>query len=599
MTMVYLGAMLAVLLGPCAALYACLGLKAERTLPFSVCAQALFLYGSGLFLPFSWGVYALCATALACWAAFLFKTRSLRRIAGFFSVPCLAVVALTPIVYYACCNRLYLSYDEYSHWGLIVKLISVFDELPRAGAGAAYVLYDYPPMSALWPSLACALREYREGIAYFGYSVMLLALCAGFVPSGAKAGVQALSLVLTALCLAVIFPFAALRLFSEPMIALLFVLLAFDEGDAKHPHFAAVRACVLAACLALTKNSALLFVLMACAVRAAGFGGKEGLRRQVFPALSALAAFASYSVYRGIHGIASAYQPESRVGAWLSGTLEPVFASVPQRFAEAFLTRPFPQSGVYSCYAVGVSAAVLFAALLALCAAAWCMSEDRRRDGRRLLALVLGQMGFILVTMMTYMLFFTQREAQVLGEFDRYMSLPALIIGLSVGMLFIRHMRLGKKQAAAAAVLAAALIPLAHPQLMIDTYLTRSTVHNTLWGRDPTTPYVHFVRAHVPKGARVFVMGASEKIAVRYELAGDAFAVSQAAPFNAQGAQEQMQASQCDYVLATGNGQGDDALDSRYDALMPQGEHIAPGTLYRVQYGGDGSAQLIREAQLP
>lgn len=83
-----------------------------------------------------------------------------------------------------------MSYDEYSHWGLMIKNIVAFDALPRRGAGAAFVLYDYPPMGALFPAMVCRIFGYRDGMAYFGYELLLLTLAAGFVPAGGHDGTK-------------------------------------------------------------------------------------------------------------------------------------------------------------------------------------------------------------------------------------------------------------------------------------------------------------------------------------------------------------------------------------------------------------------------
>lgn len=513
-------------LAPCAALYACRGLKAEQTLPFSMGAQALILLAIGYAAPFSWGVYALAALSALLWIVFLAKAGDIRRMAGFFNLPCVAFAAVLPVLYYACCNRLYLSYDEYSHWGLVIKLIAACDELPRAGAGAAYLLYDYPPMSALWPSLICTIFGYREGFTYFGYTAFLWGLMIGLIPSAQKGAKQALSLLLCTCCLLMIFPFAVLRLFSEPMIALLFALLAVDEEETGR--FFQARACVLAACLALTKNSAPVFVLMALVVRAAG--RKRGMRRCVKPIAAAALAFASWAVYCNAQGITSAYRPEAgeRLSALLGGTLDPAFASVPGRFAGALLTRTFPQAGVYSCYALGISPALLFVLLAALCLLAAVFSGDRRRARRMWAGMAAVQAAYIATVMLTYMFFFTRDEALRLGEFDRYLSLPALMVGLSACAVMAREAA-GAWRTGVLCLLAAGGLALCHPGLMYETFVTRSTVQDTVWANYDTKRLAGFLRDALEDfpQSKVLVMGECSGIALRFEMAPDALVDAQ------------------------------------------------------------------------
>lgn len=52
-TIVKLALLLGGLFGPCAALQTTKGWRAEKALPFSMCAHSLLLFAFGMFLPFS------------------------------------------------------------------------------------------------------------------------------------------------------------------------------------------------------------------------------------------------------------------------------------------------------------------------------------------------------------------------------------------------------------------------------------------------------------------------------------------------------------------------------------------------------------------
>ena len=224
-TIVKLALLLGGVFGPCAALQTTKGWRAEKALPFSMCAHSLLLIAFGMFLPFSWCVLGLLVLDALAWLYAVKRSGSVFGLLRVFKDPVWWLTALiVPVLYYACCNRRLMSYDEYSHWGLMIKNIVAFDALPRRGAGAAFVLYDYPPMGALFPAMVCRIFGYRDGMAYFGYELLLLTLAAGLVPPEATTARKTVAYGLALLCLTTLFPFSVLRLFSEPMIALLFAL---------------------------------------------------------------------------------------------------------------------------------------------------------------------------------------------------------------------------------------------------------------------------------------------------------------------------------------------------------------------------------------
>lgn len=407
-TIVKLALLLGGLFGPCAALQTTKGWRAEKALPFSMCAHSLLLFAFGMFLPFSWCVSGLLVLDALAWLYAVKRSGSVSGLLRVFKDPVWWLTALiVPVLYYACCNRRLMSYDEYSHWGLMIKNIVAFDALPRRGAGAAFVLYDYPPMGALFPAMVCRIFGYRDGMAYFGYELLLLTLTAGLVPPEATTARKTVAYGLVLLCLTTLFPFSVLRLFSEPMIALLFALCLRPVFRREADGMERLADLCAAMALALTKNDGVFFVALALAIRLAA-GEKKERRDCLKDGTAAALAYAAYALYRAANGIASNYQPEtgSRLADWLSGRLAKPFSDVPGLFVSVFFGRKFPQAGVYSCYALGVSAAVLFAALTLICAWIVLLSVDRKKTARLFGALYAGQALYLLMLMATYMFFF-------------------------------------------------------------------------------------------------------------------------------------------------------------------------------------------------
>lgn len=610
MTILALAVILATMLGPCAALYIKGDLPVGRTLPYTVCAQSLALLTLGYVLPYSFIVWGLAALSAACWLYYLLRAGSFRRLLSFFSVPCLLLIAAAPVLYYACCNRLYLSYDEYSHWGLIIKAIAAFDALPRAGAGADFLLYTYPPMGALYPAMICTVMGYSDGAAYFGYAMMLWALMMGLLPRKGHPLVMALSAALTGLCLVTLFPFAVLRLFVEPLIAILFVLLILPALDQERTAFDHLGAALVCACLILTKSSSPIYVLLALMLRLFMDRSRGERIACLREGGFALLAFAGYALYCRANGISKALLTgdDNGLSSLLSGAFDPVFASVPARFIKAFLTQPYPQSGVYSCYAVNAAPVVLFAALALLCVPVVFLARDRRQTARFLAGLHLLQGAYILSLIGLYMFAFTAFEAEYLLEFDRYTALPALIIGLTLTSVFSREAASGgRAYAAGLAVSALALMPLCHPKLMADTLITRSAVQDTLWARYYTDEYTSFLRSHMDLSQRrsLYIMGTCDSYKLHLTLMPDVLVTAQLDNWDGtqpvtgpDAAKAQMLQSGCEYVFCGLAGDAPGYGLDGYGPLLPEGEALLEQALYSVEHT-DAGPRLNLIAVLP
>ena len=602
-----LAAFALIVLGPCASLYARRGTKPERTLPASLCAQSLLLLAVGCVLPFSVGVGLLVVLSAAAWLDALMHVKSLRRAAGFFTLLCLIFLGSTLLLYEACAQRVYLSYDEFSHWGMIVKAIDLFDELPRAGRGAAYVQFTYPPGTAMLPAMACRMLGYRDGIAYFGYAMLLLGLLLGLASRAGKwvtACAAALYLALMA-----IFPLGVMRLFCEPAVALLMALLVADGLDDGESLW---QSCLMAALLAMTKNTGMVFLLMVVLVRLAVRGRRE-LRASGALLLCGAAPTLLYRLYCGAQGIIASISPShlsENLPALLSGTLGEPYASVLRRYVDFLFSHQLSQAGVYACYGFGTSAMVLGLVLL-LCGAHVLVTGNRRRALRLWAGVWLVNLAYMAMIIVSYCFFFEEWEVERLSEADRYTMLIALWTALlACALIFgeLTRLRLPGRTAGACALLAA-LLPLSHPEMTVKTFVTRDYVHNTVWARAQEERMTALIREMLPgaKDARVMCIGGYEYVKLHYLLAGtaDIGRLSESwsdAPW--RGDPERLRRALAEEgfeaVFVAGLMEDDPelAIDARYSVLTDDGQPLRPYSLYRVQTSGDGTACLVYMATM-
>lgn len=524
MTALSLLALLALLLGPSALLAARQSISASKSLAPAICAQALFLYAVGLALPLSYGFYALAACSLACWAgAAFYALRDVRGALRAFLTPgLLFFLLLCPLLYYGAVNRMFISFDEFSHWGLAVKLMNATDGLFGNPAAAPYVLYDYPPALALVEWLVCRFLGAREGVALFGYQLLLVSFLLPFA-EGARWRQPlraAASLLLPLLLLNAVFPMWTLRLFSEPAIGLLTGLL-FYELTCPGERPCAPRDCVLLAFLVLCKNTGLLFgafyLLALLAAR----------RERLLPCLlTLLLAFGSWALYCAVTGVGSAFSTgiAQNVSALLSGTLPAANASAPLRFLRALFTHSFTQAGIFGTYAMPVPPAPLLLASGGLCVlgVSALPAGDRPRARRAMGALWGLTAGYLAFIAFSYLLIFKSYEAEKLSEFERYVTLALLMTALPGGALCLRAAQAGRR--APRAVLACCLCLLAvfgNTRLLYETLVARTNVTPMHWQRYMPGELASLVRASAAPGDRVLCVGGGNAIALRYELAPD------------------------------------------------------------------------------
>jgi len=105
-----------------------------------------------------------------------------RRKADFFSrvlTPGLALFAAAAAAAWLRMNgELFLEWDAFSHWGLVIKDMVLSGALPSADSAVAFK--DYPPGATLFQYFMAAPSGFSEGNAFFAHSFLLLSAAAAF-----------------------------------------------------------------------------------------------------------------------------------------------------------------------------------------------------------------------------------------------------------------------------------------------------------------------------------------------------------------------------------------------------------------------------------
>ena len=591
-----------VMTGPCVYVSTRRGCRPERAIAPVLCAQSLMLILLGYFLPFSAAIGLVGALSAAAWAAALADTGCAWKKQLQFLLRPVLLYAVIEFLYEACAGRVYLSFDEFSHWGILPKVIALFDALPRAGLGAAYIQYTYPPAGAMLPAASMMMMGVREGAAYVGYAMLLFGLIAGLAARmNEKGGIKSLFIaVFIYLVMVAVFPLSILRLFIEPLIALLTAHLIIGVLDERSCTWEDV---LYAAMLAMTKNTGPIFVLLALLIRLIVRPNRREAAAAVRTLLVALAVYASYQVYCHVQGIEAIISPshlEENIRALLSGTLHEAYASLPARYLKFFFTVQLPDSGVYSNYGFGTCASVN--GLMLLLSAAHIAICDNRRQALRLWGGIwLANLLYTVMIVASYFISFELAEVAQMAEADRYSMLMPLITGILACALIMRESSRALRPAAVVCAAFAALLWLSHPEMTVKTFITREYIEHTIWAQDETNNTADFIKSHIPawERARVLCMGEYNYEQLHCMLAGvcdiGRFDESWAnAPWagDAQALRQTLAAGDYTYVFVGGEGSGDRVIDERYAALTYHGEVLVNNSLYSVGRDAQGGVWL-------
>lgn len=147
----------------------------------SICFLILCTYVGSLLeqLPLTvWTLYGIGLTALMASITYCVKKRRLEQ---FWTNPAniiFVVFSFVALVYFR--NSAFVSWDEFSHWGLVAKDIFLKNSLPVAGGPIRLV--SYPPGLPLFQYFFIKPGGFSEGLIYSATSVFVLAALTTVVP---------------------------------------------------------------------------------------------------------------------------------------------------------------------------------------------------------------------------------------------------------------------------------------------------------------------------------------------------------------------------------------------------------------------------------
>lgn len=424
------------------------------TLPAATLGGIFLLYLFGLLGLLRIGVYALYALGLAA-AAFLALPliRGERQGWKAPSPAILMAILAVPVICFVSRGRLMLIWDEFSHWGVVVKNMYLLDEFGSSAASTA-IYKSYPPSIGLLQYYFMRLEGvFTEATLYRAKDFLTLSLLLPFFEKTAWKDVKEL-LLLTVIvfCLPLIDYYYFYRsIHVDGLMGLLFlyILIAYYRAEAGDLFsYACVALGIFA--LAMIKSSGAgfcLLILLLLAVDwlyrrkdAADMAPPRGRRLAgslLLPCAALLFAAVTWRINLAVSGAADYWN----AAAALSPQRLLFAVQNPQPYQSETLERFF--SALFALrddtYAVRLSPLSWIGLTVVPCALSWLVTPaaaEKKRVGRICLLLLAGYAIWLIVLLFSFLFLFADFEALNLDGFERYTSTYQLgAMGFSLYLL--------------------------------------------------------------------------------------------------------------------------------------------------------------------
>ncbi|MDA8442089.1 MAG: hypothetical protein M0Z55_06900 [Peptococcaceae bacterium] len=153
----------------------------EAAVTFSVSLIISVLYLFSLLGLLLFGTYVLAIVGFVLFSWFIFQNhKNLRDVAYNLFTPGLLMYVISCIfIYFQYRNTIYTGWDEFSHWGLIIKAMTYRNNLP--GVNTVVTFTDYPPGTAIFQYFVTKIIGYSEGTTYVAQNILFISLFLGLL----------------------------------------------------------------------------------------------------------------------------------------------------------------------------------------------------------------------------------------------------------------------------------------------------------------------------------------------------------------------------------------------------------------------------------
>lgn len=252
------------------------GYAFEDTIPISVASKVLLLFLLGIAGGLKAGVYIIFAIAFIEYVYGVFRlvrNKSLKRnLHKFFNVGCFSWVISIGIICWCMFGKMFNSWDEFSHWGDIVKVMATLDDFGTNPNSFSW-FKSYPPGMSLFQYFLQKISQitshiaFEEWLVYVAYQVFVVSFIIPIVCKCKKIFKSSISLIIISILMIFMGPMMFGNgiyrwLYIDPVLGVLFacglveILFQNEETEIHAWYISAV--CSM---LTLAKDAGLLFAI--------------------------------------------------------------------------------------------------------------------------------------------------------------------------------------------------------------------------------------------------------------------------------------------------------------------------------------------------
>lgn len=331
-------------------------------------------------------------------------------------------------------GRMYLNWDEFSHWGLVVKNMVFFDRFGNY-SDSTVMFRGYPPATALWQYFVCKVgRDFNEANVYRAMGWLMTSM---FLPVMKRLEWKRLLYGLVSIVIIVVFPEMFIKsyitlLYVDVILGIIYLYLLFSSfQEEQQDLFSCIRYGVTLAILCLTKASGLFLAIIFLAILIAkslitDWKDTGGRRRNMWLWLSSLSGILfgkfSWSIYLRATSTAEAWNTSGvtfrNIINLLRGEGQEYQYQVVHNFLDKLRFSAFREY-IYPINYIGFLGVGIF---LCLVAEYLCGKENHRKVWIYSIGGFIGLIFYAVGLLVLYLFTYSEYEAVNLASFSRYMS---------------------------------------------------------------------------------------------------------------------------------------------------------------------------------
>lgn len=571
------------------------------SIPLSMCSIIIILFCFGMAGALSLGVYSVLALALfSAGAGFvrLKKSGKLRDFLHNFKSPAFilfaALAIMLPVFNY---GKMFQCWDDFSHWGDVVKVMSTMDVLSTSPLSMS-MYPEYPPAMSLFQYFFQKLHmilvpgaDFVEWPLYFCYQLLFFSFFIPFTKNlDFKRPYTYVFLLIILISPLTFFAGVYFDLKIDAFLAVVFACLIFEIITCERPDFACcAKVFLYCAVLVLSKNSGIVFAISALIAFVFSLRNFPDLSKKTKRSLALTGAGfvlipkLMWELSVKLNHSVRAFALPTEVPADTSYR-----AGALKEFIKGFFTLDVTEPGAI---VGGFTTVFLFILLFTMLYFAkeklGKLCPERRKFFNRIyLLLILTAFIFTGGLALSYLFLFKPEEALTLASYPRYMSSVFLGLLLICFLMVSHFIALGAVDPMKSVLVILCAQTLVTPWMPLVYYVSRNNVDASISQYSMQLPALeHIQSAENWENSRIYILSTDilDNVSLKYYLR-PAITNTQETwiPENRPGEPEQWikeLTENYDYLYLVNV---EDGFGDIYGELFENPDSIAPQTLYTV-----------------